>query len=272
MTSCTGSARGGFGGFWRKSVSWVLRSEEEAWLSQARSGLVAGVAHDVGWADGKVIIERLCISLPYVETFNSKVIKGFVPDLRSRYVFFVFRDSYVLCIYVRNILCTFRISISWVWYIASMLHWVFFKSLERFVYLFVSFIFHQWSARTIKSTGWHILFLLFINTRHDLVKIRWSVGISKPQRLADGFVFVCIPFGSMVKFESLAYFPANHLSQPIVHTLVFLCYQLIAFVYNGINRLNSLSTQYLLAIPLRVLLYVIFCILVLTLGFSLKPE
>ena len=65
-----------------------------------------------GGADGKVIIERLCISLPYVETFNSKVIKGFVPELRSRYVFFVFRDSYVLCIYVMNILCTFHIFVS----------------------------------------------------------------------------------------------------------------------------------------------------------------
>ena len=60
-------------------------------------------------ANGKVIIERLCISLPYVETFNSKVMKGFVLELRSRYVFFVFRDSYVLCIYVMNILCTFPI-------------------------------------------------------------------------------------------------------------------------------------------------------------------
>ena len=69
-------------------------------------------ARNGGGADGKVIIERLCISLPYVETFNSKVIKGFVPKLRSRYVFFVFRDSYVLCIYVTNILCTFRVSIS----------------------------------------------------------------------------------------------------------------------------------------------------------------
>ena len=64
-----------------------------------------------GWGtdgDGKVIIERLCISHPYVETFNSKVVKGFVPELRSRYVFFMFRDSYVLCIYVMNILCTFH--------------------------------------------------------------------------------------------------------------------------------------------------------------------
>ena len=61
-------------------------------------------------ADGKVIIERLCISLPYVEKpFNSKVIKSFVPELRSRYVFFVFRDSYVLCIHVMSIICTFPI-------------------------------------------------------------------------------------------------------------------------------------------------------------------
>ena len=65
--------------------------------------------------DGKASIERLCISLPYVETLNSKVIKGFVPELRSCYVFFVFRDSYVLCNYVMNILCTFHISVSWVW-------------------------------------------------------------------------------------------------------------------------------------------------------------
>ena len=49
---------------------------------------------------------------PYVEEpLNSKLIKGFVPELRSRYVFFVFRDPYVLCIYVMNILCTFHISI-----------------------------------------------------------------------------------------------------------------------------------------------------------------
>ena len=73
-----------------------------------------------GGADGKVIRERLRISLPYVETFNSKGIKGFVHELRSRYVFFVFRDSYVLCIYVMNILCTFHISLSWVWYNVSL--------------------------------------------------------------------------------------------------------------------------------------------------------
>ena len=97
---------------WRHKI-WKSQSSalgEDCWLSFARGGLVAG-AHMWGGADGKVIIERLCISLPYVETFNSKVIKGFVPELRSCYLFFVFQDSYVLCIYVMNIICTFCIAI-----------------------------------------------------------------------------------------------------------------------------------------------------------------
>ena len=62
-----------------------------------------------GGADEKNRIERLCLS-PYVEEpLNSKVIKRFVPEQRSRFVFFEFRDSYVLCIYVMNVPCTFRI-------------------------------------------------------------------------------------------------------------------------------------------------------------------
>ena len=112
MTSCTESERGGFGGIWKKSVSSELDSHGKSRLSglaEARWICVLQAPHEMGGgADGKVIIERLCISLPYVETFNSKVIKGFVPELRSRYMFFVFRDFYVLCIYVMNILCTFH--------------------------------------------------------------------------------------------------------------------------------------------------------------------
>ena len=82
MTSCTGSARGRFWGFWRKSVSWVLRSEEERWLSLARSGLVADATRVEG--DGKASIERLCLS-PYVEKhLNSKVIKSCVPELSRK--------------------------------------------------------------------------------------------------------------------------------------------------------------------------------------------
>ena len=116
MTSCTGSVRGGFGGDLKK-VSWVLPREKTV-DSRLLAEALCRVRTWCG-ADRKVIIERLCISLPYVETFNSKVIKGFVPELRSRYVFFVFRDSYVLCIYVMNILCTFHISVSWGLYTSS---------------------------------------------------------------------------------------------------------------------------------------------------------
>ena len=108
-------ARGGFWGFWKSQLSWVLPREKTIGfrlLAEARPVALWLVPHVLGkgrGADGKFIIERLCISLPCVETFNSKVIKGFIPELRSRYVFFVFRDSYVLCIYVTNILCTFPI-------------------------------------------------------------------------------------------------------------------------------------------------------------------
>ena len=87
--SCTRSVHGGFWEIW-KSQSGVLRSEEEGWLSLARSGLVAGATRVGGRADGKASIERLCLS-PYVEkSFNSKVIKSFVPELRSRKCFSCF--------------------------------------------------------------------------------------------------------------------------------------------------------------------------------------
>ena len=49
----------------------------------------------------KIVIERLCLSLPYVKNpFNSKVIKSFVPELRSRKCFLCFGIP-MLSIYVR---------------------------------------------------------------------------------------------------------------------------------------------------------------------------
>ena len=92
VTSRTGSARR-IWGILKKSVSWVLPREKTVGfrlLAEARPVALWRVPHVLGGggADGKASIERLCISLPFVETFNSKVIKGFVPELRSRYVFF----------------------------------------------------------------------------------------------------------------------------------------------------------------------------------------
>ena len=62
---------------------------EDGWLSQAHQGLVAGATRD-GGAYGKISIERWYLS-PYVEKpFDSKVIKCFVPELRSRKCFSCF--------------------------------------------------------------------------------------------------------------------------------------------------------------------------------------
>ena len=95
-------------GILKKSVSWVPGSEEDGWLSLARRGLVAGAY--VVWEGWKSQHRTNVYLSPYVEKpLNSKVIKIFVPELRSRKFFFVFRDSYVLCIYVMNILRTFHI-------------------------------------------------------------------------------------------------------------------------------------------------------------------
>ena len=58
---------------------------------------MAGATRVVGRADEKASIERLLCFSPYVkEPLNSKVIKRLVPEQRSRYVLFEFRDSYVL--------------------------------------------------------------------------------------------------------------------------------------------------------------------------------
>ena len=68
-------------------------------LTFACSPRPCGRCRTWGGADGKVSIERWYLS-PYVEKpLHSNVIKSFVPEQRSRQVFFVFRDSYV--IYVR---------------------------------------------------------------------------------------------------------------------------------------------------------------------------
>ena len=88
MTSCTGSARGGFWGIWEKSVEFPPRKKTVDFRGSPRPCDGCRTWFE---ADGKVVIERLCLSLPHVEKpFNSKVIKSFVPELRSRKCFLCF--------------------------------------------------------------------------------------------------------------------------------------------------------------------------------------
>ena len=84
--------------------SWVLPREKTVGfrlLAEARPvAFVAGSTRVCGGRWNSQNRKNVYLS-PYVEEpLNSKVIKRFVPELRSRYVFFEFRDSYVLCIYI----------------------------------------------------------------------------------------------------------------------------------------------------------------------------
>ena len=96
MTSCTGSVRAGFWEIWEK-VSWAESCLGRKRLTFARSPRPCSRCHTWFGTDGKVSIERWYLS-PYVEKpFNSKVIKKLRTRTKKSEVFFVFRDSYVLC-------------------------------------------------------------------------------------------------------------------------------------------------------------------------------
>ena len=88
-------ARGGFGGFWKSQLELRTRHRTRRvdfrLLAEARRICTLRAPHEMGGGRWKSQNRKnVCLS-PYVETFNSKIIKGFVPELRSRYVFFVFR-------------------------------------------------------------------------------------------------------------------------------------------------------------------------------------
>ena len=88
MTSCTGSVGWGFLRFEKKLlVEFLPRKKTVDFRSSPRP---CGRCRTWFGADGKVSIERWYLS-PYVEKpLNSKVIKSFVPELRSRKCFSYF--------------------------------------------------------------------------------------------------------------------------------------------------------------------------------------
>ena len=112
-------AHGGFGGFWKGQFVELRTRHPTRWVNfrgSQRPYEFARYGHRTRWGSGRWKSQnRKNVYLsPYVEeSLNSKVIKSFVSELRSRYVFFEFRDSCVLCIYVVNDLCTFHVAISW---------------------------------------------------------------------------------------------------------------------------------------------------------------
>ena len=117
--------RGGFWGF-RKSqlVELSPASGEDSWLSLARRGL-GQVSHEIaGGGDRWKSQNRKNVYLsPYVkEPLNSKVIKSFVPELRSHKCFScleipMFYVYIYIYIYIWTLYVYFTYSHIWLWYI-----------------------------------------------------------------------------------------------------------------------------------------------------------
>ena len=133
MTSRTGSAQRILG-FWKSQlVELSPATGEDGWLSLPRRSQASrlwGRCRTRWGGQMKKSEEKECVSLSLCwRTFKLKGNKKFRtwPELRRYYVFFVFRDSYVLCIYVMNIMNVLRTRINlsipciriWLWYIGT---------------------------------------------------------------------------------------------------------------------------------------------------------
>ena len=105
-------ARGGFWEIWKSQLSWVESCLGRRRLTFACSWRPwAGIARDEGrWKSQN---RKNVYLSPYVEEpLNSKVIKSFVPELRSRKCFSCFEIPMFYVYIYKNIICPFRISVS----------------------------------------------------------------------------------------------------------------------------------------------------------------
>ena len=112
-----------FGEIWRKLESWVLDAKRGGSTFGARRR-EANLRPMGAARDGGQMNKTACVSPPYVETFNSNLIKRFRTWTRSRYVFSNFEirmfficsefSIWTLCIYeVMNIRSPFHPFRTW---------------------------------------------------------------------------------------------------------------------------------------------------------------
>ena len=111
-------AHGGFWRFWKSQfVELSPTSGEDGWLSLARGGLVAGATRFVGEGRWKSQNRKNVYLSPYVEEpINSKVIKSFVPELRSRKFFSCFEIPMFYVYILRTFYVRFTHGRIWLWY------------------------------------------------------------------------------------------------------------------------------------------------------------
>ena len=156
--------RGGFREFWRKLVELRLDTKRDSWLLQAHEALWQ-VSHEMEgrWKSQNRKIVPLS---PYVEKpLNSKVIKCFVPEQRSRKCFSCFEIPmfYVICvIYIWTSHVHFAYSCIWLWY--NILN----KKLGRLL---------MWRPGHVCCLDlWHINLCRLFNAKSIFIKIKSSIS------------------------------------------------------------------------------------------------
>ena len=125
-----------FGRFWKSQwVEMKLALGEDGWFSLARGDLCGGCNTCCGGGKWKRQNRMIVLHSLYVEEpLNSKVIKSFVPEQRSRQVFFVFQDSYVLSLWTFDV---------------------------RFIRSHIMAMIHMYEVVLIQQLYYHFLFLAF---------------------------------------------------------------------------------------------------------------
>ena len=115
MTPRAGSARR-IWGIWRKSRVEARHWKRRLTFACSQKPWAVVTWDGGGWWKGR---NREIVPLsPYVKKpLNSKVIKSFVPEQRSHYVFFEFRDLMFYVIYIWTLYVHFAYSCIWQWYI-----------------------------------------------------------------------------------------------------------------------------------------------------------
>ena len=106
-----------YGGFWdfKKSVELRPTSGEDGWLSLARRGL-GQVSQEMWGCRWKSQNRKNLYLSPCVEEpLNSKVIKNFVPELRSPKCFSCFEIPMSYVIYIWTLYVHFTHSRIWLW-------------------------------------------------------------------------------------------------------------------------------------------------------------
>ena len=128
---------------WRKWESSTRHQTRriDFWSSQARDEL-APYEGRTRWGPNESDSIEDCVSPPYVETFNSKLIKRFRTRTRSRYVFSNSEiPMFFICSIVINIrcpfhpFCTWPYSCIWLWNSFSLLSWHIFYTKFHFYIL-----------------------------------------------------------------------------------------------------------------------------------------